>query len=59
LNQQLNREVDTLTSLDRVYAIGGKELGLTIPVVGQTAAVEATGDRVLAQARTVSQTQLP
>jgi hypothetical protein len=51
--------VDTLTSLDRVYAIGGKELGLTIPVVGQTAAVEATGDRVLAQARTVSQTQLP
>jgi hypothetical protein len=59
LNQQLNLEVDTLTSLDRVYAIGGRELGLTIPVVGQTAAVEATGDRVLAQARTVSLTQRP
>ncbi|HXO05456.1 MAG TPA: hypothetical protein VN884_07485 [Candidatus Sulfotelmatobacter sp.] len=59
LNQQLNLEVDTLTARDRVYAIGGKELGLTIPVVGQSASVEAASDRVLAQARTVSQNQRP
>jgi hypothetical protein len=59
LNQQLNLEVDTLTARDRVYAIGGKELGLTIPVVGQSVSVEAASDRVLAQARTVSQNQRP
>ncbi|HXN98387.1 MAG TPA: hypothetical protein VN881_04895 [Candidatus Acidoferrales bacterium] len=59
LNQQLNLEVDTLTALDRVYAIGGKDLGLTIPVAGQVPQVEAASDRVLAQARTVSQNQRP
>jgi cell division protein FtsL len=59
LNQQLNLEVDTLTALDRVSSIGEKELGLTVPVAGQTAPLEAAGDRVLAQARTVSQTQRP
>jgi hypothetical protein len=59
LNQQLDLEVDTLTARDRVYSIGGKELGLTIPVVGQSAPVEVASDRVLAQARTVSQNQRP
>jgi cell division protein FtsL len=59
LNQQLNLEVDTLSAPDRIYSIAGKELGLTVPVAGQVAPVEAAGDRVLAQARTVSQTQRP
>jgi cell division protein FtsL len=59
LNQQLNLEVDTLSAPDRVYSIAGKDLGLTVPMVGQSIPVEAAGDRVLAQARTVSQTQRP
>jgi cell division protein FtsL len=59
LNQQLNLEVDTLSAPDRIYSIAGKELGLTVPVAGQVAPVEAAGDRVLAQARSVSQTQRP
>jgi cell division protein FtsL len=59
LNQQLNLEVDTLSAPERVYAIGGKDLGLTVPVAGQMVSPEATGDGVLAQARTVSPTQRP
>ena len=59
LNQQLNLEVDTLSAPDRVYSIAGKDLGLTVPVAGQIAPVEAPSEAVLAQARTVSQTQLP
>jgi cell division protein FtsL len=59
LNQQLNLEVDTLSAPDRIYSIAGKELGLTVPVAGQVAPVEAAGDRVLAQAGTLSQPQRP
>jgi cell division protein FtsL len=59
LNQQLNLEAITLSAPDRIYSIAGKDLGLTIPVAGQVAPVEATGDRVLAQAGTVSQPPRP
>src|ERR1700691_3183625 len=59
LNQQLNLEVDTLRLLGRAYATGGKELGLAMPVVRRTRGGEATGDRVLAQARTVCLPQRP
>jgi cell division protein FtsL len=59
LNQQLHVEVDTLSAPDRVYSIAGKELGLTVPVVGQAPTVAADSDGVLAQARPVSQNQRP
>ncbi|HEY4948699.1 MAG TPA: hypothetical protein VIH88_00035 [Candidatus Acidoferrales bacterium] len=59
LNQQLHVEVDTLSAPDRVYSIAGKELGLTVPVVGQAPTVAAESDGVLAQARPVSQNQRP
>jgi cell division protein FtsL len=59
LNQQLNLEVDTLSAPDRVYSIAGKELGLTVAAAGQAAPVEASGDRVLAQAGTIAQPQRP
>ena len=44
---------------DRVYSIAGKELGLTVPVVGQAQTVAAESDGVLAQARPISQNQRP
>jgi cell division protein FtsL len=59
LNQQLHVEVDTLSAPDRVYSIAGKELGLTVPVVGQAPTVAAESDGVLAQARPISQNQRP
>jgi cell division protein FtsL len=59
LNQQLHVEVDTLSAPDRVYSIAGKELGLTVPVVGQAPTVAAESDGVLAEARPVSQNQRP
>ena len=59
LNQQLHVEVDTLSAPDRVYSIAGKELGLTVPVVGQAPTAGADSDGVLAQARPASQNQRP
>ena len=48
-------EVDTLSAPDRVYSIAGKELGLTVPVVGQAPTGQRTAT-VLAQARPVFKT---
>ncbi|HEX2776103.1 MAG TPA: hypothetical protein VHN10_05630 [Candidatus Acidoferrales bacterium] len=59
LNQRLNLEAITLSAPDRIYSIAGKELGLTIAAAGKVAPVEATGDRVLAQAGTVTQPPRP
>jgi len=54
LNQQLHLEVDTLGSPSRVYAIAGKDLGLTVAAPGLAVPGEVTGDAVLAQARPVA-----
>ncbi|MGA8224580.1 MAG: hypothetical protein WB780_23245 [Candidatus Acidiferrales bacterium] len=54
LNQQLHLEVDTLGSPSRVYAIAGKDLGLTIAAPGLAAPAESSSDAVLAQARSVA-----
>ena len=51
LNQQLHLEVATLRSPMRVDSIARNQLGLTVPVPGQVAPVEAPSDAVLAQAR--------
>jgi cell division protein FtsL len=59
LNQQLHLEVDTLGSPSRVYAIAGKELGLTVAAPGLAAPAEASSDAVLAQARAVTQPTRP
>jgi cell division protein FtsL len=53
LNQQLHLEVATLRSPGRVDAIARNQLGLTVPVPGQVAAVDVSGDAVLAQARSL------
>jgi len=58
LNQQLHLEVATLRSPKRVDAIAGK-LGLTVPVPGQIAPPDGTGEPVLAQARFSPQTSRP
>jgi cell division protein FtsL len=58
LNQQLHLEVATLRSPKRVDAIAGK-LGLTVPVPGQIAPPDGTGEPVLAQARFSAQTSRP
>ena len=54
LNQQLHLEVATLRSPSRVDAIARNQLGLTVPVPGQVAPVDAANDGVVAQARTVA-----
>jgi cell division protein FtsL len=59
LNQQLHLEVATLRSPGRVDAIARNQLGLTVPVPGQVALVEASGDVVLAQARAAVQAPRP
>jgi cell division protein FtsL len=59
LNQQLHLEVATLRSPMRVDAIARQQLGLTVPVPGQVAPMEAPSDAVLAQARAVLQTPRP
>ena len=51
LNRQLHLEVATLRSPSRVDAIARNQLGLTVPVPGQVAPVEQSGDDVLAEAR--------
>ncbi len=51
LNRQLHLEVATLRSPSRVDAIARNQLGLTVPVPGQVAPVEQSGDEVLAEAR--------
>jgi cell division protein FtsL len=59
LNQQLHLEVDTLGSPSRVYAIAGKELGLTVAAPGLAVPAEASTEAVLAQARVVAQPSRP
>jgi cell division protein FtsL len=59
LNQQLHLEVDTLGSPSRVYAIAGRELGLTVAAPGLATPAEASSDAVLAQARAVAQPSRP
>jgi cell division protein FtsL len=59
LNQQLHLEVDTLGSPSRVYAIAGKELGLTVAAPGLAVPVEGPSNAVLAQARAVAQPSRP
>src|SRR5579862_5248333 len=59
LNQQLHLEVATLRSPMRVDAIARNQLGLTVPVPGQMAPVDAPSDGVLAQARTQAQATRP
>jgi cell division protein FtsL len=59
LNQQLHVEVATLRSPGRVDSIARNELGLTISVPGQVAAVDASADAVVAQARAVALTSRP
>jgi cell division protein FtsL len=57
LNQQLHLEVATLRSPMRVDSIARNQLGLTVPVPGQVAPVEAPSDAVLAQARVLQTTR--
>ena len=52
LNQQLQLEAAALRSPARVDAIARTQLGLSIPVPGQVAPADASGDAVVAQART-------
>lgn len=52
LNQQLQLEVAALRSPARVDAIARNQLGLSVPVPGQVAPADASGDAVVAQART-------
>ena len=59
LNQQLHLEVATLKSPTRVDAIARNQLGLTMPVPAELAPAEATGDTVLADARTSVQAPRP
>jgi cell division protein FtsL len=59
LNQQLHLEVDMLGSPSRVYAIAGKELGLTVAAPGLSVPAEAPSDAVLAQARAAAQPSRP
>lgn len=59
LNQQLRIEVATLRSPSRVDAIARNQLGLTVSVPGQVTPASASGDVVLAQARTTAQTLRP
>jgi cell division protein FtsL len=59
LNQQLHLEVAALRSPMRVDAIARNQLGLTVPVPGQVAPVDAPGDAVVAQARTAVQIPRP
>jgi len=59
LNQQLHLEVDTLGAPSRVYAIAGRELGLTVAAPGLTVPAEGPSEAVLAQARSITQTPRP
>jgi cell division protein FtsL len=59
LNQQLRLEVATLRAPSRVDAIARNQLGLTVSVPGQVTPADASGDEVLAQARTAVQTLRP
>jgi cell division protein FtsL len=59
LNQQLHLEVATLRSPLRVDSIARNQLGLTVPVPGQMAPIEAATDGVLADARAGMQPPRP
>jgi len=50
LNQQLLLEVATLRSPMRVDSIARNQLGLSVPVPGQVAPADASGEGVVAQA---------
>jgi cell division protein FtsL len=52
LNEQLRLQVAGLRSPVRIDAIARGQLGLTVPISGQVAPLEAAGDAVLAEART-------
>jgi cell division protein FtsL len=54
LNQQLQLEVATLRSPERVDSIARNSLGLTVPVPAQMAPVEGGSDAVVAEARPVA-----
>ncbi|MGH9717673.1 MAG: hypothetical protein ACRD4R_13230 [Candidatus Acidiferrales bacterium] len=59
LNEQLHLEVATLRSPMRVDAIARNQLGLTVPVPGQVAPVQGTGNAMLADARMLEQVPQP
>lgn len=59
LNQQLRLEVASLSSPMRIDAIARQQLGLTVPVPGQIAPAQSSGDGVLAQVRTQPQVPRP
>jgi cell division protein FtsL len=59
LNEQLHLEVATLRSPGRVDGIARNQLGLTVPVPGQVAPVEAPNDGVLADARPAALSSRP
>jgi cell division protein FtsL len=59
LNQQLHLEVAALRSPMRVDSIARNQLGLTVPVPGQTAPSEGPSDAVVAQARSMDLTPRP
>jgi cell division protein FtsL len=59
VNQQLRLEVASLSSPMRIDAIARQQLGLTVPVPGQIAPAQGSGDGVVAQVRTQSQEPRP
>jgi len=59
LNEQLHLEVATLRSPGRVDEIARNQLGLTVPVPGQVAPVNAPSDGVLADARPIALSARP
>jgi len=54
LNQQLKLEQAGLLSPERVSAIARRQLGLTVPVPGQVAAMELPAGAVVAQTRSAN-----
>jgi cell division protein FtsL len=59
LNEQLHLEVATLRSPMRVDAIARNQLGLTVPVPGQVAPMDAPSSAMLADARMLEQVPRP
>ncbi len=59
LNEQLHLEVATLRSPMRVDAIARNQLGLTVPVPGQVAPAQGSGNAMLADAHMLEQVPRP
>jgi len=59
LNQQLRVEVASLRSPMRIDAIARQQLGLTVPVPGQVAPAQGSGEGVVAEVRSQSQAPRP